>query len=182
MTPASHVLRSRYSRSRSSRVRSRLRLPQRLDLRAREEIAIAGDDRGLLGDFLLPHANGARLLGALEVVLLEARLVLGGVADGGCRHALSLQRDARRAASLATVDSSSSIVNGLPSTAVAFVAASASRSVEPVTTATGIARSASSSSSTSPRSLPMMHVEQHDVDALGHLPRASSSEPASRTS
>ena len=100
-----------------------LRLPQRLDLRTREEIAIRRDDRRLLGDLLLADPNGAGFFGALEVVLLELRLVLGGVADGGGRHRSSLSGAGSRprAASRATV-SSSSIVNGLPSTASACIA------------------------------------------------------------
>ena len=46
-------------------VRCALGLGQSLELRTREEIAVAGDDRRLLGGLLLPHPDGARLLEAL---------------------------------------------------------------------------------------------------------------------
>jgi hypothetical protein len=42
-----------------------------IDLRAREEVAVPGDDRGLLRDLLLADADGAPFLGPLEVVPLE---------------------------------------------------------------------------------------------------------------
>jgi hypothetical protein len=61
-----------------------LRLEQRLDLRAGEQVAIARHDRRLLGDLLLPDPDRAAFLGPLEVVLLEAQLVLGCAANGGC--------------------------------------------------------------------------------------------------
>jgi hypothetical protein len=59
---------------------------QRLDLRAREELAVARDDRSLLRDLLFAHAHGTAFLGALEVVLLKLCLVLGGCAGGGGGH------------------------------------------------------------------------------------------------
>ena len=65
--------------------RSRLlRFEQRLDLRTGEQVAVARHDGGLLGDFLLADSDRATLLGTLEVVLLEPRLVVGGVAGGCC--------------------------------------------------------------------------------------------------
>ena len=60
-----------------------LGIAQHLDLRTREEIGVAGDDRSLLRHLLLADANGAALLGALEVVLLEPRLVVGRRANRG---------------------------------------------------------------------------------------------------
>ena len=62
----------------------RLRLTQRLQLLAREEIRVARDDRRLLGGLLLPHAHRARLLGALDPVRLQPGLELS---DRPCAHA-----------------------------------------------------------------------------------------------
>jgi hypothetical protein len=53
-----------------------LGVAQHVELRRREEVAVALDDRGLLGGLLLPHPNRAALLGALEQVAREALLVL----------------------------------------------------------------------------------------------------------
>ena len=58
-----------------------LLLAQRLELLATEEVGVARDDRGLLRDLLLPHANGAPFLGALVQVPLELFLELRGAAD-----------------------------------------------------------------------------------------------------
>ena len=63
-----------------------LGLAQRLDLRAREEIPVAADDGGLLRDLFLTDPDGASLLGALEVVLLEPGLVVGRRTNRGCGH------------------------------------------------------------------------------------------------
>ena len=60
---------------------------ERVDVRPGEEIAVARDDHGLLRKLLLADADRAGLLGSLEVVLLEPRLVLGGVANGCCASA-----------------------------------------------------------------------------------------------
>jgi len=61
---------------------------QRVQLLAREEVRVAGDDRRLLRRLLLPHAYGARLLRALEEIggepLLE-RLGTEQVDRHGCR-------------------------------------------------------------------------------------------------
>ena len=65
-----------------------LRLAQHVELRGREEVAVALDDRGLLGDLLLADAHRAPLFGALEEVAREALLVLGRRADGGDAHAV----------------------------------------------------------------------------------------------
>ena len=67
-------------------VRGLLGLAEHVELAGREEIAVALDDRRLLGDLLLADANGAPLLGALEQVAREALLVLGGGAGGGDAH------------------------------------------------------------------------------------------------
>ena len=74
-----------------------LGLPQRVELLAAEEVGVAADDLGLLGDLLLPHPHGAPLLGALEQVPLEARLELGRAEDGRGAHGPTLAR--RRAVS-----------------------------------------------------------------------------------
>ncbi len=58
-----------------------LGLPKRLELRPREQIRVASDDLGPLGDLLLADAHGAPFLGALEEVALEARLVVGRTED-----------------------------------------------------------------------------------------------------
>ena len=58
-----------------------LLLAQRLELLATEEVGVARDDRGLLRDLLLPHANGAPFLGALVQVPLELFLELRRAAD-----------------------------------------------------------------------------------------------------
>src|SRR5581483_642512 len=67
-----------------------LRLAEHLDLRMREQVRVARDDRRLLGDLLLPHTNRAALFGALVVVVVQACLVLLRRADGGRGHATSL--------------------------------------------------------------------------------------------
>ena len=54
-----------------------LRLAQRLELLAAEEVGVAADDLRLLRDLLLADAHRAPLLGALEQVPLEPRLELG---------------------------------------------------------------------------------------------------------
>ncbi len=61
-----------------------LRLPERVELPAGEQILVARDDGRLLGGLLLPHAHRPRLLGALDPVLLEPALE---VADGERAHA-----------------------------------------------------------------------------------------------
>ena len=61
-----------------------LGLVQRLDLPARQEVAVPLHDRGLLGDLLLADTNGPPLFGALEVVLLQTRLVVGCAQDCCC--------------------------------------------------------------------------------------------------
>src|SRR2546423_1595176 len=58
-----------------------LLLAQRVELLAAEEVGVARDDRRLLRDLLLPHANGAPFLGALVQVPLELFLELRGAAD-----------------------------------------------------------------------------------------------------
>ena len=62
----------------------RLCLAQHVQLLAREEIRVPGDDRRLLRRLLLPHPHGTRLLGALDPVGLEPGLVLD---DRACGHA-----------------------------------------------------------------------------------------------
>ena len=58
-----------------------LALAERGELRAREEIVVARDDRRLLRGLLLPHANRAALLGTLVEVFLQPLLVLGRAPD-----------------------------------------------------------------------------------------------------
>ena len=60
-----------------------LGLAQRLELLDAEEVGVALDDLGLLGDLLLAHAHRAALLGALEQIPREAALELGGIANRG---------------------------------------------------------------------------------------------------
>jgi hypothetical protein len=60
--------------------------PQGVELVAAEEVGVAGDDRRLLGDLLLPHAHGPPLLRALEEVALELGLVLGGTSNRSRTH------------------------------------------------------------------------------------------------
>ena len=62
------------------------RRAESLELIPGEEVRVAGDDRGLLGDFLLAHAHGAALLRALEEIAAEAVLVLSWAADGCDAH------------------------------------------------------------------------------------------------
>src|SRR5207244_3081838 len=70
-----------------------LLLPERAELIAAEEIRVARDDRRLLGDLLLAHANGAPLFGALVQVPLDLFLEFRRRADGRRRHlADSIQR------------------------------------------------------------------------------------------
>ena len=64
------------ARSRVAIRRPPLGLTERVQLLPGEEIGVPGDDRRLLGDLLLPHAHRPRLLGALDAVALEPRLVL----------------------------------------------------------------------------------------------------------
>jgi len=63
-----------------------LGLAQHVALSRREEIAIALDDGRLLGGFLLPHAHGTTLFGALEEIAREALFVLRRRADGRNAH------------------------------------------------------------------------------------------------
>jgi len=58
-----------------------LLVAQRAQLLATEEIRVAGDDRGLLGNLLLPHAHGAALFGTFVQVALKLHLELGGRAN-----------------------------------------------------------------------------------------------------
>ena len=66
--------------------RAGLRLVQRVQLLAREELAVARDDLGALGDLLLADTNGAPFLGALEEVSLELRLELRRRPDSRDAH------------------------------------------------------------------------------------------------
>jgi hypothetical protein len=79
---------SRSARTRFAFVAARRALggAQGVELRAREEIFVAPDDLRLLRGLLLAHANGARFLGPLVEVALEALLELVGCADGHGRH------------------------------------------------------------------------------------------------
>ena len=61
-------------------------LTERVELLAREELRIAGDDLGALGDLLLAHAHGPALFGSLEQVALKTGLVVGRAQDGGDAH------------------------------------------------------------------------------------------------
>ena len=63
-----------------------LRLLERVELLAGEEVSIARDDLRPLGDLLLANPNSSSLLGALEEIALELGLVLGWCADGGDTH------------------------------------------------------------------------------------------------
>jgi hypothetical protein len=63
-----------------------LGLVQRLQLVAREEVGVAGDDRGLLRRLLLAHAHRAPLLGALVDVRPQTRFELVGRANDDGRH------------------------------------------------------------------------------------------------
>ncbi|TMK56543.1 MAG: hypothetical protein E6G60_18085 [Actinobacteria bacterium] len=63
-----------------------LLLAERAELVAAEEIRVARDDRRLLGDLLLAHANGAPLFGALVQVPLDLFLEFRRRADGRRRH------------------------------------------------------------------------------------------------
>src|SRR5262249_54105487 len=75
-----------------------LALAQRGQLRSREEILVARDDRRLLGGLLLPHAHGTSLLGALVEVLLQTLLVLGRATDGlGHIHRIPTPREIYKA-------------------------------------------------------------------------------------
>src|SRR5581483_38001 len=107
-----------------------LGVAQRLQLAGREQVAVAADDLRLLRHLLLPHAHRPPLLGALEQVLLQARLEGGRREDGRRAHGSTL-------ASRRAVETRSSGANGFASTASA-APASASRSSVPVTIATGI--------------------------------------------
>ena len=69
-----------------------------LELRRREEVAVALDDRGLLGGLLLPHAHRAALLGALEEVAREALLELGRRPNRLAGYRSGLVRDCGRRA------------------------------------------------------------------------------------
>ena len=66
-------------------LRPALRLAERSELVAREEVGVAGDDLGLLGGLLLADADGPALLRALEEKLLEPRLEIEGRVDT-CRR------------------------------------------------------------------------------------------------
>jgi hypothetical protein len=62
------------------------RVPERLELLAREEVAVAGDDLRLLGNLLLPDAHRPRLLRPLEQEPLQPGLELGRRPDGRDGH------------------------------------------------------------------------------------------------
>jgi hypothetical protein len=75
-----------------------LAVTQQLQLLAREEILVAGDDCGLLGRFLLPDPYCPTFLRPLEEVTLEALLELGRAADGCDAHGCGSLLTARRSA------------------------------------------------------------------------------------
>ena len=56
-------------------------LAERLELLPREQVAVARDDLGALGDLLLADPHGAAFLRALEQVALQAGLVIGRAED-----------------------------------------------------------------------------------------------------
>src|SRR5436305_1134897 len=59
---------------------------QRAELLAAEEIAIASNDLGALGDLLLADPDRTPLLGAVIQIAAKLGLVLGRRADGGDAH------------------------------------------------------------------------------------------------
>src|SRR5207237_240287 len=61
-------------------------LAQRTKLVAAEQVGVAGDDRRLLGDFLLTDADGSPLFRPLVQVPLELFLELRGAANRSGRH------------------------------------------------------------------------------------------------
>ncbi len=63
-----------------------LGLTQAVELRRREQVAVALDDGGLLGGLLLAHANGAALLRALVQIAGESFLELGRRQDLSDTH------------------------------------------------------------------------------------------------
>src|SRR5579862_9606870 len=105
---------------------------ERLELLAREEVGVAGDDRGLLGGLLLADPDGAVLLRRLDVVGAIRGLVLLGPADGGRAH-----RCTRSPVRPRTVRTSASGSKGFGRTASAAGACSKIASGEPVTRTTG---------------------------------------------
>ena len=93
-----------------------LGLAQRLELLDAEEVGVALDDLGLLGDVLLAHAHRAALLGALEEIPREAALELGR--DCG-RQRRSRRGHVNRLVNLFAMATSASGSNGFASTSVA---------------------------------------------------------------
>ena len=89
-----------------ARVLSGFRFAESLQLSRREEVAVALDDRSLLGGLLLPHPDRPRLLGTLEEVAREALLEVGR-RPNDCGY---------RTASSETAAVSSSRAKGLPRT------------------------------------------------------------------
>ncbi len=67
--------------------RGLLRLVERLELLAAEQVGVAADDLGLLRDLLLPHAHRPAFLGALEEVAPQLRLEVGRRERRGRAHA-----------------------------------------------------------------------------------------------
>src|SRR6476469_393058 len=118
---------------------TRLRLAQRVELLAAEEVGVAADDLRLLGDLLLPHAHGAPLLRALEAVALEAGFEFRWAENRSRRHVSTLA--SRRATSTSSRGS-----NGFARTASA--APRSRMSALPVTSATGMPSACSRSRST----------------------------------
>ena len=95
--------------------RAGLGLAQRLELPAAEEIGVARDDLRLLGGLLLPDPHRARLLGALEHVLAEAVLELGGAANdcgGHATYASPRRATCCRASSTSSAGSNGFGING----------------------------------------------------------------------
>src|SRR5438105_4851025 len=70
-----------------------LRLAQRIELVAAEEVLVAADDLRLLRDLLLADANGPRLFGALEQVRLKALFELRRRPNSDYAHAATLADD-----------------------------------------------------------------------------------------
>ena len=95
-------------------VRGLLGLAQDVELPVREEVAVALDDRRLLGDLLLADADGAPLLRALEEVARQALLVLDRRPHPRHAHV----RRAYRTTVPATAAVSRFSSNGLPRTRV----------------------------------------------------------------
>src|SRR5439155_1323752 len=158
-----------------------LTTPQEVELPAREEVLVAGHDRGLLGRFLLADAHGASFLRALVEVALESLLVLCRASNRRNAHVID---ESTSPASRRTVDTSSTSVNGFSISASAPARSCSCNSYVPVSSAIRGAPSRPATSRARSRPSPSPRWTSTSRTATGsasRMLRAAARLPASST-